>query len=88
VGKVREAHDLGVGQRMVARERQVHRLGQKQRALDVALFSLGREHRVVKDDRQVNLRRAQPRHRLLGLGLSHAQSHAGMTGPELRQGLR
>ena len=50
----------------------------QQRPLDVALVGLGGEHRVVEDDREVDLRRAQLRQRLLGLRLGDAQAHARM----------
>jgi hypothetical protein len=60
LGELGQRHHLALGERMALGERQVHRFGQHERALQVALLGLG-DRRVVEAQRQVQLSAAQSR---------------------------
>ena len=68
IGQVGHLDASAIGEWMVERQGDVHRLGQEKRVLDVPLVRL-RDGRIVERDRHVELSGAKARHRDLGLGV-------------------
>jgi hypothetical protein len=67
-------------------QRHVHGLGQHQVPIEVALLCLG-DGRIVEGEREIDVAGAQPRQRLLRLGVGDGQADARITGVKERDGL-